>query len=497
LDFWFYGGNFLGMKKALPNPTLALSLAFCLIFLFFAFAFPTGLAAWLSQASSLTLRWFGGYYLWLGVGVVAVLVVVAASPLGRVRLGRPGERPEYSTWAWVAMLYSTGMGAGLLLRAVQEPLYYYTHPPVQVATAPDILALEYTFFHWGFTPWGFYGLFGLIIAYFLYVRGRGILPSAAVGPASPALVAVIDAISLISTILGVVAAVGLGSSQLLGGLNHLGQWTLGLPFVLLVIGVVTAVATLSARSGLGRSIKWVSQLNLAGALFLLAFVWFQTGPAAAKQLALALGHYLRDFLALSLNLGAYHAPDQFLADWTYFYWAFWLAWTPFTGVFIARISRGRTLRAYVAGTLLVPALGTFVWFAGFGTSAFRLVGSPAQYQGQYDSIYSAIFVFFQQLPWPWLTNPVAVAIVFTFLLTSVDSAIFVLSIFSDGGRPEPSARHRLLWGVMLGLFTIAVVLVGREGLLRSVSQLLVLFALPFALVFGGMVVAWGWAVWRR
>ncbi len=486
------------MKQSLPNPTLALSLAFCLVFLFFAFGFPTELGAWLLRASGQTLRWFGGYYLWLGFGVVVALVAVAGSPLGRMRLGQPGERPEYSTWAWVAMLYSTGMGAGLLLRAVQEPLYYYTHPPVQVGTDPAILALEYTFFHWGFTPWGFYGLFGLITAYFLYVRGRGILPSAVVGRANPALVATIDAISLVSTILGVVAAVGLGSSQLLGGLNHLGQWNLGLPFVLLAIGVVTALATLSARSGLGRSIKWVSQLNLAGALFLLAFVWFHTDLATgARHLALGLGHYLRDFVALSLNLGAYRAPEPFLADWTYFYWAFWLAWTPFTGLFIARISRGRTLRAYVAGTLLVPALGTFTWFAGFGSSAFRLVGSPAQYQGQYDSIYSAIFVFFQQLPWPWLTNPLAVALVFTFLLTSVDSAIFVLSIFSDGGRPEPSPRHRLLWGIMLGLFTVAVVLVGREGLLQSVSQLLVLFALPFALVFGAMAVAWGRDLWRR
>jgi glycine betaine transporter len=177
-----------------------------------------------------------------------------------------------------------------------------------------------------------------------------------------------------------------------------------------------------------------------------------------------------------------------LTDWTYFYWAFWLAWAPFTGVFIARISKGRTIRQFILATLIIPSIGTFIWFSAFGTNAFSVIGETTGYQGEFDSIYSAIFVFFNQYPFAVLTNTVAFMLIFTFLITSIDSAIFVLGMFSDGGREEPRKRFRLIWGVILGLFTLAVVLVGKDALLASVSQMLILFALPFSFLFLVMIV---------
>ncbi|MCU0449988.1 MAG: BCCT family transporter [Bernardetiaceae bacterium] len=477
------------MEKPKPPFALWAALAFCGGFLMLAWAGPGHLKQWAASGTQLTLRLFGPVYLGLGLAVVLVLLGVAVSPWGRRRLGPPGERPVYGTASWIAMLYSTGMGAGLLLRAVQEPVHYYLHPPVTVDYPRAHLALEYTFFHWGLTPWGFYGLFGLVVAHYLHVRGRPVLGSSALGRHGRASwAATIDSVSIISTLLGVVAAIGLGSYQLLGGTNYLLNWQLSPQIGWLVVAFMCGLATLSARSGLGRSIKHLSNLNIAGTLLLLGLVLATSplGQTGANFWA-GLSQYLRHFGQLSLNWGPYRAPAAFLQDWTYFYWAFWLAWTPFTGVFIARISRGRTVRQFVVGTLVVPSLGTFAWFAAFGTPAFALAQA---HPDQFADIGDAIFRFLGQRPAGGFASALALGLVATFLLTSIDSAIYVLSMFSDRGRPEPSPRHRWLWGGTLAAFTVTLIWLGGNDLLGLASQLLILFAPPFALIFMALVAAW-------
>lgn len=462
-----------------------MSAAFIGLFLLTALLFPdifrTKLALWTRKV----LEVFGDFYLFLGLGAVLVLLVFALLPIGKRRLGR--EKPEYSWFSWIAMLYSTGMGAGLLLRAVQEPVYYYQYPPRESLLSRGEFALQYTFFHWGLTPWAFYGLFGLIIAYHLYEHNGTVLSSSFLGKInkSPVLAGVVDAITIICTLLGVMAAAGLGSRQLLEAIYYWsGSASLDPSYAVFVVLLVSALATLSAFLGLSKGIRNLSNLNICLALGLMFFVVVLAGSRGLLSTLLkTAGFYLLEFIPMSLNLGAYQVPQEFMADWTYFYWAFWLSWAPFTGVFIARISKGRTIRQFVLGTLIVPVTATFLWFTVFGSSAFELIEARGIAADRFNSIYSAVFNFFAVFPAAAWSNTITSILVFTFLITSVDSAIFVLSMFSGHGNVRPGKKMRLFWGGIIGLTTIAVILLGKDSLLEAVSQLLILFALPFSFLF--------------
>jgi glycine betaine transporter len=488
------------MLHLLKKPTLVFSLVFVFVFCLLAFVFPEQLRNWLKLATDKTLEEFGFYYLYFGFFVVIALLSISVSPYGKIRLGKPSDTVEYSLWAWITMLYSTGMGAGLLLRAVQEPVYYFVNPPVQTDYTQEHLALQYTFFHWGFTPWAFYGLFALVIAYFLYHLERPILSSSILeGKLKHKIVAIsMDSITIISTILGVIAAVGLGSKQMLGGLNYLFEWGEHMSYLLIIILILSILATISAFSGLGKGIQLISKFNIGTTLLLLLFTFIQSDVLLIlKNFAISFFHYVKDFVLMSLNLGEFKVSPDFLKDWTCFYWAFWLAWTPFTGVFIARISRGRTVREFILGTLFIPSFGTFIWFTVFASSAFEQIGEAKNYQHQFDSIYSAIFLFFNALDFSRLANYTTILLLFTFLVTSIDSAIFVLSMFSDEGKSNPPPNHRLLWGFLLGILTMAIVWIGQTSLLQSVSQLLIVFALPFSFIYLGMILIFFRKLWKH
>jgi glycine betaine transporter len=484
----------------MQRPTFLLSILIIIAFCFVAFLFPNSVKDIIQFVSTQTLEFFGYYYLYLGGFVVLLCLGLAFSPWGKIRLGKTNEKPEYSYWAWIAMLYSTGMGAGLLLRAVQEPVFYWLHPPIHVAYATKHLALQYTFFHWGFTPWAFYGLFALIISFFFYNLERPLLSSALLEGKWKHKISEVamDSTTIISTILGVVAAVGLGSRQILGGSHFLWKTSESVIFLIFIILIISILATISASSGLSKGIQLISKLNISITLLLLLFTFLHGNwVEIAKDFFWSFFYYLRDFFVMSLNLGKYKSSDDFLRDWTCFYWAFWLAWTPFTGVFIARISRGRTIREFLLGTLLVPSIGTFVWFAVFASSAFLQIEKSGGYQEQFDSIYSAIFIFFSYLQGSTISNYTILFLLFTFLITSIDSAIFVLSMFTDKGNPQPPLTHRLLWGALLCLLAIAIVWLGGENLLRSVSNLLIIFALPFSFIYLLMIFIFLMKLWKN
>lgn len=439
-------------------------------------------------ASAFTLNVFGRFYLFLGLFSVFVLLLVAFTKIGKVKLGK-GE-PRYSLLSWVAMLYSTGMGAGLLLRAVQEPVYYFTNAP-RPSGDLQAFALQYTFFHWGLTPWAFYGLFGLLVSYQIYIRKGSILVSSMIPIRfrKPIVAALIDFIMVVCTLLGVVAAVGLGCRQLLEAVYYwMGGGDINYTYGIFLIVLVCFLATISAFKGINKGIKNLSNLNIGLAIVLLLFVWVvgQNGLLFGNLFS-ALGGYFKDFVPMSLNLAYAKVSHEFLTNWTYFYWAFWLSWAPFTGIFIARISKGRSIREFVLGTLFIPAFGSFLWFSVFGTNAFFLIENELVQAVRFESLYSALFQFFDQLPLTNVTNGIASFLVFTFLITSIDSAIYVLGMFTDNGNMYPRKKIRLIWGTGIALFTIAVTLVGQNELLNSVSQLLILFALPFSILFFGLV----------
>lgn len=459
----------------------AVALFFFLVcVVFFYSELTTRLSLW----TEWVLSFFGGFYLFLGLGSVLLIALIALSPLGKIKLGT--GQPEFGWLAYIAMLYSTGMGGGLILRAVQEPVFYFQNPPREIAIDPIAYSLEYTFFHWGFTPWAFYGLMALIVSHNLYIKnGSSLSSSALLGKLNhPWLAGFLDLLTVLCTLFGVVAGVGLGSKQLMEAISY---WT-GMSFssnaVILPIFLVSGIAMLSAHFGVRRGIRLLSNLNILGATILLIFAWLVGNSwEAIGNFFSGLGSYLLDFLPMSLNYGKAKVDALFLKDWTYFYWAFWLSWAPFTGVFIARISKGRTIRELVVATLLIPALGTFLWFSVFGTNAIDLIKSGAVELDSFSSIYSSIFKYFSHFPFPIISNLLVTVLISTFLITSIDSAIFVLSIFSDEGKSEPNSRIRIFWGISIFLFTTILVWLGKEGLLEAVSNLLILFALPFSFVF--------------
>jgi glycine betaine transporter len=488
--------------KIQHNPqrnTFLLTLLFVLVFLCCALFLPEDFRSALSRGTVFTLDYFGGFYLVLGLGAVLVMLLIALSPFGKIRLG--AGPPEYSILSWIAMLYSTGMGAGLLLRAVQEPVFYYANPPRTSYLEPTDFALQYTFFHWGLTPWAFYGLFGLIMASRLYIQKESMLVSGLLPDRLKlsALTTSIDFLVIIGTLLGVVAAVGLGSRQLLLSVSAwAGRAHLAENGGYLLVVIIGGLATGSAILGVKKGIRLLSNANIGMATILLLFTWTMGGDTGVVgTFYRVLGAYILEFVPMSLNFGKSSVPRDFLTDWTYFYWAFWLAWAPFTGIFIARISKGRSIREFITGTLLIPVLGTFLWFTVFGSNAFALIGVGTVEVASLDSIYTALYRLFSVHSYGYLGNGISLFLIFTFLVTSIDSAIFVLSMFSDRGKIEPQRRFRLFWGVSIVLVTLAVLVIGKEQLLESVSQLLIIVALPVSLLFVILVGFWIYRLFCR
>ncbi|PHR95005.1 MAG: glycine/betaine ABC transporter [Leeuwenhoekiella sp.] len=498
--------NFLRSHISLLIATLTL-LVVCVFFYSYTEASYTFI-----EVLSLSVRhYFGTFYLALGLACVLILIAVAISPWGNYKLGRPDENPSFSNGAWIAMLYSAGMGAGILLRAVQEPVFMQQNPPLQNGADPKTLALEFTFYQWGFTAWAFYAIFALAIGTVVFKLKRPVLTSSTVFDISKSSklyksigAASLDQLTIITTVFGLVAAVGLGASQIKGGIDYLTDSILSANYIIALVVLIGMLALLSAWSGIEKGIKRLSTLNIYVTLALLTFVFLQSDMLTTlKQLSLASYHYLIDFIPMSLAIGNYDPGTAFLTDWTYYYWAFWIAWAPFTGIFIARISRGRTLRKIIIGTLLIPSLGTFFWFSVFGTSAFELIENWGSYQGEFDNVFSSLFIFLAEYPLQGITSIVVIILLISFLVTSVDSAIYVLSSFTSTTEEEPSKKHRIIWSIILTTSACGLVLLGasrpESDVLVAAQKLLIITSLPLSLFM--VIMGYKWLVnlknWKK
>lgn len=469
------------------NHLIIISISVIFLFSLSAFLWTEESYNAIETASIWVRNYFGYFYLYLGLGCVLLLLGIAFSPLGQLKLGKKDQKPEHSLWAWTAMLYSAGMGAGILLRAVQEPVFMQQHPPYSSNLSAETLALEYTFYQWGFTAWAFYGLFAMVVGYALFVQKKKVRVSATIEDViknKPARLG-IDIMTIITTVFGLIAAIGLGTAQINGGLNHLFSANFGTGTTILLAILVSTLAFISAWKGVNKGIKMISKLNIIITLVLLLFIFFTSDMTAIlTAFTKATYHYLLDFAPMSLTIGNYNPGIEFLTDWTFYYWAFWLAWAPFTGIFIARISKGRTLRQLLLGVLIIPSLGTFFWFSVFGTSAFQLIEGWGNYNNEFGNVFSSIFVFFEHYPMATFLNIITLILLVSFLVTSVDSAVFVLSMFTDKGKQNPKKKHRLIWSIFILLATIALLLLGNTkpdiDILVAVQKLLIITSLPFA-----------------
>jgi len=458
----------------------------------------------LASASSSTLTWVMDKTGWLFVltstGFVVFVLYLALGRYGTIPLGRDDEPPEFRGVSWVAMMFSAGMGIGLMFFGVAEPLSHFATPPPGTGPAgnPEAVqtAMATTLFHWTLHPWAIYCVVGLSIAYGVYRKGRLQLISSAFEPllgsrANGPWGKVIDMLAIFATLFGSAASLGLGALQIRSGLNIVaGIGEAGNAILVVIIAVLTVAFVLSAVSGVARGIQWLSNINMVLAVTLALFV-FVVGPTIfiLNLLPTALGSYFADLNMMSARTGAEGADvNTWLQSWTIFYWAWWVSWTPFVGMFIARISRGRTIRQFVAGVLLVPSVVSLVWFAVFGGSAINVQQGGTDLAGE-GGVEEQLFTLLEQYPIATIASVIVMILVAIFFVSGADAASIVMGSLSQRGTIHPSRGTVIFWGVATGAVAAVMLLVGGEDALTGLQTITIIAALPFLLVMVAMAVA--------
>ncbi|MGH3906274.1 MAG: BCCT family transporter [Pseudonocardiaceae bacterium] len=456
-------------------------------------------------ASTAALNWVVSSFGWLLIlsasAFVVFSLVLAFGRYGRIPLSRNGEPPEFSTISWVAMMFSAGMGIGLMFYGVYEPVTHLATPPPFVDAPPNSAeaaqaAMAYTFFHWMLHPWAIYSVMGLALAYSTYRMGRGNLVSSPFqslfgkdrierrGWGKP-----IDILAIVTTKFGTATSLGLGALQIAAGISLLRTGAYAdnpsVTTAILVICVLTVFIILSAASGVSRGIKWLSNTNMVLAALLVLFV-FVVGPTVfiLNLIPSALGEYLTNLVPMSFHSASYTGGD-WLANWTIFYWAWWISWTPFVGTFIARISRGRTIREFVLGVLLVPSVVSALWFIVFGGAALNLQLGGVNIAGQGDEA-AGFFVALEQFPFLTVTAILVIILTSIFFVSGADAGALVLSTLSSRGRAEPWTPLVVLWAVLTGV--VAGVLLTVDGL-QALQTFTILASTPFVLILVGLCIA--------
>lgn len=463
---------------------------------------PTESGAFFAAGQQWVVAHFDWFYVLSVTGFLVFVVLIAASDFGNIRLGPDDAKPEFSFVSWTAMLFAAGMGIGLMYFGVGEPMQHFLKPPTEDGSTPAAAreAMLMTFFHWGFHAWAIYGLMGLVLAYFGFRYNLPLTLRSGLYPVLRERVNgwvghVVDAFALVGTVAGIATTLGYGVVQLGAGLHTVAGWDTGTnAFRLGLVVVVVLLAGVSAASGLDKGVRRLSELNLLLAFLLLAFVAV-SGPTTFLLRALGdnIGHYLSSLVDLSFRTYSYSAPREegWFGGWTILYWAWWISWSPFVGMFIARISRGRTIRQFVVGVLLVPTAFNLVWMTVFGNSAIWLdthgaVGALSQVATQVDSV---LFRFFDLLPLSGLLSIVAIILIAVFFVTSADSGAFVIDQIATRGAANSPVWQRLFWAALLGATAAVLLLAGGLGALQAMT---LIAALPVTLI----MIALCYGLWR-
>lgn len=444
-------------------------------------------ANWLMSALQENFSW-----LYLGTMLFFVLfsVLLAVSKYGKIRLGDDDERPEYSTVSWFAMLFAAGMGIGLVFWGVAEPLSHYISPMKGIEPMSEEAArfsIRSCFMHWGLHPWSCYAVMGLGLAYFQFRKKEPTLVSSLLKPtlgdkkSTNWIKTAIDIFTVVLTVIGVATSFGMGCLQISSGLNHL----FGIPdnqitWLILII-IITCIFMKSAISGVGKGIKILSNTNLIlfVCLMIMAFI-IGPGSSILKMMFQGLGDYVVHFFPDSLRMSS-EGDSSWIQGWRVFYWAWWLSWAPFVGVFVARISKGRTIREFVIGAILVPTAVSTVWFSVFGGLALNVADhfSAEQLAEITASSQTALFHIFDQYPMGIVLSIIAMILLIIFFITSADSATFVLAMLTSGGNLNPANNKKIFWGILMALVAFALILSGGISVIQTIS---IVIAFPFLFI---------------
>lgn len=459
------------------------------LIIIFAATVPDIASRWFDAVQSAIIINASWFYV-LAVAIILLSVVyLGFSRMGTIKLGPDHSEPDYSRISWFAMLFSAGMGIGLMFFGVAEPVMHFLAPPVAEPGSVDAAreAMKITFFHWGLHAWAIYAIVALILAFFAYRHGLPLTLRSALypligdkiyGPIGHA----VDVFAVIGTVFGIATSLGYGVTQINAGFNYLFDVPVSDTVqVLLIIGV-TALAVVSVTTGLDKGIRRLSELNIVLAVLLLLFVLL-LGPTVFLLQAFVqnTGAYVSDLVSNTFNLFAYEKTD-WIGGWTIFYWGWWLSWAPFVGLFIARISRGRTIREFVLGVLLVPSGFTLMWMTFFGNSAIELIinqGVASLGEMVQQDVSVALFVFFEQFPWSRILSVIGTLMVVVFFVTSADSGSMVVDMLCSNGRNDTPVWQRIFWAAGAGLVAIILLLAGGLGALQTMA---IASALPFTIV---------------
>jgi choline/glycine/proline betaine transport protein len=481
------------MEPAVFFSSALLVVGFCL----FGGLFTDTAATVFAGLQAAIINAFGWFYALVVTVLLAACLWLALGRFAHVKLGRDDSRPEFGYLAWFAMLFSAGMGTGIVFWGVAEPLYHYGSPPSGESGTPQAarLAMQYAFFHWGLHAWAIYALFGVALAYFHFRVDKPLAPRSVFYPLLGGWADrwpghAVDTLCTVGTLLGVATSLGLGAMQLNSGLATFTGIPVGTAIQVLIIALITTIALVSVVSGIHAGIRRLSVINLAMSGGLLLFVLL-AGPTVylLETFVGSLGLYLQKLPLMSLWVDFSH-EDDWQANWTFFYWGWWISWSPFVGVFVARISRGRSIREFMASVLLVPSLGTFFWMAVFGGSALheQMHGSGELLAVVQDDVAVSLHALLETLPLSSLSLVFASLVIVVFFVTSSDSGSLVDDMVTSGGHPNPPRAQRVFWATAEGAVAATLLIVGGLTAIQHAS-IAMGFLMSFVLLAAGLSLA--------
>ncbi|WP_372768302.1 BCCT family transporter [Pseudoalteromonas sp.] len=457
--------------------------------LIFAFVSPQFAAQSFSAIQANITANGGWFYVLTVAAILGFVIYLSVSRFGSIKLGPDHSTPDYSTATWLSMLFAAGMGIGLMFFGVAEPVMHYLAPPTADANSLAAVkeAMKVTFFHWGLHAWAIYAIVALILAYFSYRQGLPLTLRSALHPIIGDRIYgwsghLVDIFAIVGTVFGVATSLGLGASQVNAGLNYLFNIEVSLSNQLLIMLGITLLASISVATGLDKGIKILSEINMGLAVLLMLLI-FIVGPTVFLLQAYVqnVGSYLSDIVSNTFNLFAYE-KKSWIGGWTIFYWGWWLAWAPFVGLFIARISRGRTIKEFIVGVLLVPTAFTLLWMTIFGNSALYQIteqGFSRLAEMVNSDAAVGLFVFLESLPWSTALTSLSIMMIIIFFVTSCDSGAMVIDMLSSNGSSNTPVWQRLFWAVSVGCVAAVLTLVGGLDALQTMT---IASALPFSFV---------------